>query len=341
MAKTDHLLPDRHLQQELFICEVADAVLKSDMASMEHPIFSMSKKPDREVRTYKAGDITLVIEPGTHGLATIYDKDILIYAISKLMALKNEGQTISKHVAFTAYDFLIFSNRHTNGTGYDSLKGALSRLDGTRLRTNIKTNGEEQWQAFGLIDGATIRKSSSSGRVLEWGVTLSDWLFNAIQAQEVLTLHPDYFRLRKPLERRIYEVVRKHCGTKKKWGISLQKLHTKCGSMGPLKQLRYNLKKLLETNHLPDYSISFDGEKDIVWFENRGTMNRQKNPLQTCTLQPLTFEEARSAAPGWDIYYLEQAWRSWMADSGLKEPKSPDKAFLGFCRKWFEKRGRP
>ncbi len=34
----------------------------------------------------------------------------------------------------------------------------------------------------------------------------------AIKAHEVLTLPPDYFRLRKPTERRIYEIARKHCG---------------------------------------------------------------------------------------------------------------------------------
>ena len=36
---------------------------------------------------------------------------------------------------------------------------------------------------------------------------------------------------------------------------------------------------------------------------------------------------------------LESEWRSWMADGGLDAPKNPDKAFLGFCRKWYERRG--
>jgi plasmid replication initiation protein len=42
--------------------------------------------------------------------------------------------------------------------------------------------------------------------------TLSDWVFNAVAAREILTLSRDYFRLRKPLERRLYELARKHCG---------------------------------------------------------------------------------------------------------------------------------
>ena len=52
------------------------------------------------------------------------------------------------------------------------------------------------------------------------------------------------------------------------------------------------------------------------------------------------YDEAKAAAPGWDIYYLEQEWRAWMSDGGLDGPHDPDKAFLGFCRRWFEKRGK-
>ena len=37
-------------------------------------------------------------------------------------------------------------------------------------------------------------------------MNLSDWIYNAVAKHEVLTLHRDYFRLRKPLERRMYEL---------------------------------------------------------------------------------------------------------------------------------------
>jgi hypothetical protein len=40
------LLPDRHPIQDFFICDVTDAIPKDDMGSMEHPIFSLSTKPD-------------------------------------------------------------------------------------------------------------------------------------------------------------------------------------------------------------------------------------------------------------------------------------------------------
>ena len=80
------LLPDRNPQHDLFICDVGDAVLKDVMAQMEHPFYALSKKPDTTVRRYKNGEHWLEITPSVKGLATIYDKDILIFAISQIMA---------------------------------------------------------------------------------------------------------------------------------------------------------------------------------------------------------------------------------------------------------------
>jgi len=45
-----------------------------------------------------------------------------------------------------------------------------------------------------------------------------------------------------------------------------------------------------------------------------------------------TFEKAKKAAPGFDIYYLEQEWREWVDKKG-EYPKNPDAAFIGFCRR--------
>ena len=77
---------------------------------------------------------------------------------------------------------------------------------------------------------------------------------------EVLTLHRDYFRLRKPLERRIYELARKHCGQQDEWSISLELLKKKCGSASE----DYEFRRLVGTickedaqhNHMPDYALT-------------------------------------------------------------------------------------
>ena len=185
------LLPDRHPQQELFVCDVADAVIKDDMASMEHPVFTLSTKPDLEIRRYEHGDRWLEVTPSVKGLATIYDKDILIYAVSQLVAAKNAGRPTSRDISISARELLVFTNRYTGGRDYGLLEDAFARLGGTRLRTNINTGGMEQTREFGLVEQSVVDRDSDTGRITKIQITLSQWLYNAIQAQEVLTLNRD------------------------------------------------------------------------------------------------------------------------------------------------------
>jgi plasmid replication initiation protein len=192
----ERLLPFRHQQHDLFVCDVADAVLKDDMASMEHPFFSLSKKPETTVRRYENGNRWVEVVPSVKGLATIYDKDILIYCISQLIAKMNNGEQPSPYVSIVAKDLLVFVNRTLGGKDYDALVQALERLDGTRIRTNVLTGGEQEIQGFGLIESFKLRRSENTGRILEIAVKLSDWVFRSIAAKEVLTLHRDYFRLK-------------------------------------------------------------------------------------------------------------------------------------------------
>lgn len=333
------LLPDRHPQHDLFICDVADAALKDVMQHMEHPFYSLSKKPETKVKTYRNGDHWLQITPSVKGLATIYDKDILIYCISQIMAKLKRGEAVSPRVRINSHELLIFANRGTSGREYLALIDAMDRLEGTRIRTNIVSGDEEQIDGFGLIDASSIRrKHGLDGRLLWCEIKLSDWVFNAIRNEEVLTLHRDYFRLRKPIERRVYEVARKHCGQQRTWRISITKLLLKSGSQSPEKRFRQMIRELARHNHLPDYQVSYNEGADMVVFVNRGTMSPA--PLaegRVASLRADTYHRARQAAPGWDIYRLEAEWRDWI----IEAPRNADAAFVGFCRKWFEKRGHP
>ena len=239
------LLPDRHPQADIFICDITDAAVKDDMASMEHPIFELSTKPRMETKRYVHGDYWMEVAPSDKGIANIYDKDILIFAVSQIMAAKNAGLPYSKYLTFTAYDCLVFGNRNVGGKDYRSLEDSLRRLAGTRIITNITTGDKLQTHNFGLISEYKVRRERLDGRALEWGVTLSDWLFNAILSNEVLTLSADYFRLRKPLERRLYELARKHCGGKKEWKIGLELL------------MKKSLISVIDKFPFSDFSLSF------------------------------------------------------------------------------------
>ena len=59
--------------------------------------------------------------------------------------------------------------------------------------------------------------------------------------------------------------------------------------------------------------------------------------FDTIRLSVRDYERAKKAAPGWDVYALEQEWREWM--EGKTTPDKPGAAFVGFCKKWFENRG--
>ena len=330
------LIPEKYPQGDLFICDVADAVLKDIMPQMEHPFYSLSKKPDTTERLYRHGDNWLKVTPSIHGLATIYDKDILIYCISQVIAKKKQGLPIAKRIRINSAEMLRFTNRGVSGRDYQALDSALERIRGTTISTNIRTGDEEQTDIFGLIDSASIRrKYGYEGRLLWCEIVLSDWIFNAIEGNEVLTLHRDYFRLRKPLERRLYEITRKHCGQQKQWKIGLPLLLKKTGTQGSEKEFRRKLRTIVTSDHLPDYSISFDAETDNVLFTNRDTMplNRTKEVAAwSGNISPNTMEKVSRLRLVEDKYALEQEFRTWIAGKGIT-PKNVDALFLDFAKK--------
>lgn len=270
----DPLLPNRH-RQDFFTCDVFDS-FKDDIASMEHPVFSLSKKPDHRMLVYQKDGVTIKIKPSYTGLATIFDKDILLYLAGALMNSKNSGQAISKTVRFTTYDYIVATNKSLGGVQYKQLQEGLERLNGTLIQTNIKTNNKEITKEFGLIESWEVIKED--GRLTSIEVTLSDWFYNSILGNAVLTIDKDYFRLRKPIERRLYELARKHCGNQTTWKIKLENLRDKLGVTSQMKLLRFNMKKIADTNHLPEYNISM--ENDVVMFSRKEPPKENNRPTQ-------------------------------------------------------------
>lgn len=329
------LLPDRHPQKDLFVCDIIDAVPKGDMASMEHPVFTLSTKPDMKPRRYQRGDNFIEVSPSRYGLATVHDRDVLIYCISQCMAALNEGRQVTRAMRFKAHDLLVATNRQTSGQGYQLLKDALRRLQGTQIETNIRQGGNEYYKVFGLIESAEIVRETREGRMLDVEITLSDWVFDAIENNHVLTLNKQYFFLRKPLERRLYELARKHCGSQKRWPCGLELLRDKCGSGSTVKEFRRLLTKIIEDDdahdHMPDYRMTIEG--DNVVFKPKAEEAVVAVPFRALRFRdPDTHDQARRLAPGWDIYTLENEWRSWVHDKAI-EVKDPDKHFLAFCKK--------
>ncbi len=314
--------------RDFFVCDIFDAAPKGDLGSMEHPFFSLSTRPDRTIRHYHHNGTEITVTPSVRGRATIHDKDILIYCISQLMAALNAGRAISRHLTLTAHDLLVACRRDTGGDSYTRLREGFERLAGTRITTNLVTGALETTTGFGLIESWEIVRRTRGGRMVSVSVTLSDWLFRAVQAKSVLTLSRAYFTLRKPLERRVYELARKHCGNQREWRISVATLHTKAGSDAPVRVFRAAIRKMIAADTLPDYELA-EEEGDII------RVTRRRLIEETPGLPPFdaeTLDTARAMAPGWDIYALEAEWRAFWVTSGRQPLRSPGKAFLGWLR---------
>lgn len=265
------LIRVRHPNRDFFLADMFDYALKDDGASMEAPIFSLSTKPDLSVWEWRSkdGNKYVKVAPSVLGRATQTDKDVLIYVVSQLVEGLNRERNDAKNrtVRFTVYDFLVTTNRQTSGQGYKLLQEAFERLRGTSITTDIRTGGERVRQGFGIIDEwRIIEKSTTDERMVAVEVTLSRWLYNAVQAFEVLTIHPDYFRLRKPLARRLYEIARKHCGHQMQWVIDLDLLREKAGSKSSLREFRRALREIEAENSLPDYRFNLGSDDRVTFY---------------------------------------------------------------------------
>jgi len=241
---------------------------------MEAPIFTLATKPDTKVWHWESKDKSrsVTVTPSVLGRATQHDKDLLIYVVSQITEALNRGRgdAANRTVRFRVHDYLVSTNKRANGKEYLRLQEALERLRGTSIKTNIQTGGERVKEGFGIVDSwKIIEKSPDDDRMIGVEITLSKWLFNAVQAHEVLTISNDYFRLRRPLERRLYELARKHCGHQSSFAISVELLQEKCGSQGTIREFRRMLKEIVEHDLLPDYTLAPDWKKGQVVMQNR------------------------------------------------------------------------
>ena len=232
------LLPDRHPTPDFFVCDIFDAAPKGDMASMEHPIFSLSTKPDHRVRRYEHGASFVEIKPSSDGLATVHDRDILIFCISQLMRASRTSRPISQTVRFKAFDLLKATNRVTSGEGYERLKAAFERLAGTRISTNIVTGGSRGLEHVRSDRTGDDRPrdprrpdAGSGGQTLRLGVQrhsaegsadAAPGLFPAAEAAGTADVRVGPQALRQQNE----------------WKISLPLLQKKCGSASTEKEFR-------------------------------------------------------------------------------------------------------
>lgn len=364
-------------QVDLFLDQLVDgAPFKDDRALMEHPWFSLTKQPRKTPFEYNRGGVEIRIEPGAKGMATIWDKDLLMYLGSIINDKIERGQPVpeDRKIKFSAHDFLKATRRQTSKRGYDLFLNCLERLDGTRIRTNVTSAKERTRKGFGWIESFQIieRKTKAGKSVMAAvEVTLNEWMFKAIVVdRRVLTISPRYFELSKGLEKRIYELARKHCGQQRSWLIGIPSLKEKCGSDREERKFRADLKKIIEDGNVPDYILRLDKASSFdSHFKSRNPNDwmLEVRPLRprsdelsspevddpkteqhlladakTISARPKklgihVMNDARERFPGWDIELIERAWISYTEEKG-QVLKNPEAAFFAFAKRWTENR---
>ena len=250
------------LQGDLFVANLIDVSPKSDTSSMEVPLFALQKKTDTEQFVWRKRNAKVVITPNKYGRATIWDKDILLYLFGQVAAAINNGIKPSRTIKATAHDILISTNRGTSGRDYEALKNALRRLRGTGIETNIKMDGVSDNREFSLIQSWRTIEKNPQGNMIAVEITLSEWMYKAVSKLDILTYDRAYFEITGGLERRLYEIFRKHCGNQALWSISEGNLYHKSGSKGGLPNFRRALKKLNGT--IERYRFEYDTDAKMI-----------------------------------------------------------------------------
>jgi plasmid replication initiation protein len=246
-------------QLDLFQALPGDMAPRDAQDLMSWPFFSLCKS--RRVRPidFRMGEVTIRVEATPeHGMATIWDGDVLIWAASQIVEARDRGLATSRLMAATPYEILAFIGRGDSILNYDRLKAALDRLQSTTIATSIRQPNERRRHRFSWINEWKERLDGR-GRPRGIELILPDWFYAGVMDDAfVLTIDRAYFDLTGGLERWLYRLVRKHGGHQEQgWSFDLHHLHLKSGSLSPFKRFAFELRAIVQRQPLPGYRLGY------------------------------------------------------------------------------------
>ncbi|WP_234729398.1 replication initiator protein A [Acidocella facilis] len=227
---------------------------------MERPFFSLSKSRRTTPILYKANDIEVqVFGMPEHGMATIWDADVLIWAASQIVDAENNGISTSRFFRFTPYQLLAAIGRARGATEYRLLKSALARLQSTVIATTIRNGEHWRRQQFSWIN-EWEEMVTRSGRIEGMEFVLPEWFYRGvIDRSLVLTIDPAYFRLTGGIERWLYRIARKHAGHQAKgWTFEIRHLYAKSGSLARFSDFALDIRRIAARQPLPGYELTIE-----------------------------------------------------------------------------------
>ena len=233
---------------------------------MERPFFSLAKTKRLAPILYKSGETQVqVYAVPEHGLATIWDSDVLIWAASQIVEAADRGLPTSRFFRFTPYQLLTAIGRATGNREYQLLRGALARLQSTAVKTTIRHGEHWRRQQFSWIN-EWEELISRTGRCEGMELVLPDWFYQGVLDRRlVLTIDPGYFALTGGIERWLYRVARKHAGRQSEgWRFDLSHLHAKSASTARFSDFALDLRRIVRRQPLPGYRLTLERDVDAT-----------------------------------------------------------------------------
>jgi plasmid replication initiation protein len=247
-------------QLDLFRSIPGDIAPRDAQDLMAWPFFSLAKSKRTAPIDFKMGETWILVEATIeHGMATIWDADVLIWAASQIVEARDAGRPTSRLIAATPHEILTFTERGTGKAAYDRLKAGLDRLQSTTIATSIRQPHQRRRHRFSWINEWKERLDDR-GRPLGIEMIVPDWFYAGVLDQAlVLTIDRQYFSLTGGLERWLYRIVRKHGGKQSGgWSFDVSHLHLKSGVLSPLKQFAFDLRAIVAKQPLPGYVLALE-----------------------------------------------------------------------------------
>ena len=249
-------------QLELFRALPGDLAPRDAQDLMAYPFFSLAKTHRTTPIDFRMNEIAIRVEAvPEHGMATIWDADVLIWAASQIVEARDAGLRTSRLMAATPREILTFTGRGTGARDYHRLKAALDRLQSTTVATSLRQVSERRMHRFSWINEWTER-ADAHGNADGIDLIMPDWFYRAVLDDAlVLTIDPAYFSLTGGLERWLYRLVRKHAGHQRGgWRFDFRHLHVKSASLSPFKRFAFELRDIARRQPLPGYRLVVERE---------------------------------------------------------------------------------
>ncbi|WP_209304294.1 replication initiator protein A [Pusillimonas caeni] len=268
-------MPRGDAQADLFVPSMWDVATKDSRSLMDVAVFRLSKRDKRAGETirYDLVDGYVEVKAGPDGMASVWDYDIVLMAISCLTEAMNRhreglcekpGRTVRPAVV----DILKFCRRSDGGRQYEEIENALDRLKNTTLkivRTRKGRGGRtmREVEGEGLLSNYRVSSYAQNGTVASVEIEVPNWIYREVvesKHPEILTVHPNYFLIEPGLGRFLYRLARRVAGRgRARWSFKL--IYKRSGSLGSFKEFSRMLRRLISANDLPEYTLAEDEGK--------------------------------------------------------------------------------